>query len=46
MLERKTFWLDTRVYKRLVALAKRDGLKTADLVRRAVVEFLRRNEND
>lgn len=42
---RKTFWIQAEIFNRLDALAKRDGLKISDLFRRAVVEFLKREEN-
>ncbi len=46
MLQRKTFWIDTGIFERLVAISKRDGLKISDLVRRAIVEFLKREEQN
>ena len=43
---RKTVWMSTNVVERLEFICKRDGLKFSDLVRRAVIEFLKKEEKD
>lgn len=41
---RKTVWFDGGIVERLMFICKRDGLKFSDVVRRAVAEFLKREE--
>lgn len=41
-MTKRTIFINDEIWKRLYDLAKRDGVKVADLVRRAIVEFLRR----
>jgi len=43
-MTRRTLWLDDGIWARLVALAKRDGLTVSDLIRRAIIELLRKEE--
>ncbi len=43
-MTRKTVWMAKNVVARLDVICKRDGLKFSDLIRRAVIEFLKREE--
>ena len=43
-LVKRNFWINLTDMKRLAALAKRKQLKTAQLVRWAISEYLERNE--
>lgn len=44
MLRRLNIFMDAQHLKRLAAIAKKKGLKTAQLVRLAISEYLERNE--
>jgi predicted DNA-binding ribbon-helix-helix protein len=43
-MTKRTVFIVDEIWKRLYAIAERDGIKVADLVRRAIVELLRREE--
>lgn len=43
-MTKKTFFMDGAVWKRLLAIAKRDGTGVSELIRRAIIEFLRKEE--
>lgn len=44
-MHRKNMYIAPEIWERLEKLAKRDGLTVSDLIRRAVVEFLKKEEN-
>lgn len=44
-MTRRNVFIDDGVFKRLRAMADRDGLKVAELIRRAIIEFLKREED-
>lgn len=43
-MTKRTIFIEDKIWERLYRLAQRDGVKVADLVRRAIVELLRREE--
>jgi len=43
---RKTVWFNSEIVRKLNNICKRDGLRFSDLIRRAVAEFLRREEKN
>jgi len=46
MLKQTTIYLDSADMKKLGQLAKKDGLKAAYLVRKAIKEYLKRQETE
>ena len=45
-MKRKTLFIQPAMWERLEKLSARDGVSVSDLVRRAIVEFLRKEEKD
>lgn len=43
-MTRRTFFIADDIWKRLEIIALRDGLRISDLVRRAIAEWLRKEE--
>ena len=45
-MTRRNIFINDRIWAKLKTLADKDGLKIADLVRRAIAELLRREYQD
>ena len=43
-MTRRTIFLDEGIWDRLLKIAQRDGTRVSELIRRAIVEWLRREE--
>lgn len=41
-MKRRHVFIDDGVWLKLIEIAKRDGVKIAEVIRRAIVEFLRK----
>lgn len=43
-MTKRTLYLTDEIWERLHKLAKRDGMRVAEMIRRALIEFLERME--